>query len=77
MGKSRRKTKIFGWTCSDSEKRDKVIHHKKMRRRVKDQIQKGEFEEPFPVDNEVSDVYTWDKDGRQFWKDATDRDMGK
>ena len=77
MGKSRKHTKIFGNTCSDSEKRDKTIHHRRMRRKIKDQIQKGEFDEPFPVDEEVSDVYNWDKDGKSWFGEAEEKDLRK
>lgn len=77
MGKSYRKTKKFGWSTAASEKEDKVFHHRKMRKKIKDQIQKEDFDSPFPVDNEVSDPWTWNKDGKQYWPDATKRDMGK
>jgi hypothetical protein len=77
MGKSYRRTKIFGHTKSDSEKQDKTFHHRRMRKRIKDQIHKGEFDKPFPMEREVSNVWTWDKDGKHYWKGATDRDMGK
>ena len=77
MGKSFKKTKKFGWTCSSSEKRDKIYHHHKMRRRIKNQIRKEDFDSPFPIDNEVSNPDTWDKDGKQYWGQATKKDMGK
>ena len=76
MGKSYRKTKIFGWTAASSEKKDKVFHHRKMRRRVHEQIQKEDYD-LFPVDNEISNVWTWDKDGKQYWPAATKKDMSK
>ena len=77
MGKSYRKHKIFGCAATSSEKKDKILHHRKMRRKVKDQIQKEDFDTPFPVDNEVSNVWTWNKDGKQYWGEATEIDMGK
>jgi len=77
MSRSKRKHKIFGITTAASEKKDKVFHHRKMRKKIKSQIQKGDFESPFPIDNEVSNPWTWDKDGKQYWPDATDKDLGK
>jgi hypothetical protein len=77
MGKSYRTNKIFGWSKATSEKKDKTFHHRKMRRRINMQLHKEEFDTPFPTDEEVSDVWTWNKDGKQYWPGATKRDMQK
>ena len=77
MGKSYRKSKHFGFTAARSEKKDKVFHHRKMRRRVQQQLHSEDFDAPFPVDNEVSNVWNFAKDGKQYWPDAGKRDLGK
>lgn len=77
MGKSYRKSKICGWTTAKSEKQDKRFHNRKMRKRVHDQLSKEDFDTPFPVDDEVSDVWNFAKDGKQYWKSASKRDLGK
>ncbi len=77
MSRSYRKHKIMGNTCARSEKKDKRFHNRRMRRKVHDQIGRGEFERPFPVDNEVTDPWTMDKDGKQYFADATKKDMSK
>ena len=80
MSRSRRKKPIFGNTTSDSEKRDKVIYHRRYRRRVenaiRESLQSGD-EATFPHPDEVGDTWTWNKDGKTYWKDAKKEDLRK
>ncbi len=80
MSRSRRKKPIFGNTSSDSEKQDKVIYHRRFRRRVADAIresvQSGD-EATFPVADEVGNQWRWDKDGKTYWGDAPESEMRK
>lgn len=61
MSRSRRKTPITGMTCADSEKRDKRIANRSLRRLIKQHIE----DEIMPIIREVSDVWTHDKDGKR------------
>jgi len=80
MSRSRRHSKIFGNTCSESEKRDKVIYHRRLRRRVADAIRKSVQsgdEATFPLPDEVGNQYLWAKDGKTYWRDAEEKDLRK
>ncbi len=69
MSRSYRKTPITGITTAASEKRDKQLANRRLRRRVK-QALRGEPEaQVLPLKREVSDVWTMDKDGKR-WFDA-------
>ena len=76
MSRSYRKNKIFPIACGTSEKQDKRFHNRKMRRRVRIQMVKGDFD-IFPVAEEISNVWSWAKDGKHWWNDATKKDMRK
>jgi len=69
MSRSRKKTPILSFTKSKSEKFDKMIANRKMRRCPIDQ-------EP-PKKNEYSDVYWFMKDGKRFIKNPEDKWMRK
>ena len=60
-----------------AKRRTRFFIIERCEKKIKSQIQKGDFESPFPIDNEVSNPWTWDKDGKQYWPDATDKDLGK
>jgi hypothetical protein len=75
MARSRRRTPIFGITTSDSEKRDKRLANRRLRRKVRLSIARGD--EALPVLREVSDVWGFDKDGKRFWAEAGERDLRK
>jgi hypothetical protein len=77
MGKSRRKTKIFGMTLAKSEKEDKRHCNRALRRKVKSQLSTGDYETPMPLPNEVVNIWSMDKDGKQYWPDAEEKDMRK
>lgn len=55
-------------TCIDSEKQDKRFANRKFRRYVKQVI----FEEVLPLLREVSNIWTFGKDGKQYVKDDED-----
>lgn len=69
MSRSRRKTPVAGWTTARSEKFDKKIIHRKMRRKV-DKILKTIVDPEdiavadFPITDEIKDVWSMQKDGK-------------
>lgn len=66
MSRSRRKTPIRGITTAQSEKQDKRIANRRLRRRVRSAL-RVEPEAPLPVLREVSNAWSMDKDGRWFF----------
>lgn len=65
MGKSRKKNPAGGISCCDSEKEDKQKANRKLRRAVKQAIQKDS--EVIPVLEEVSDPWVMGKDGKTWY----------
>jgi len=65
MSKSIKKTPILPWTNSSSEKKDKRIANRKLRRINKVKILKGKEEK---VLREVSDPWLMSKDGKSWTK---------
>ena len=76
MSRSRRKTSACGMTCSESEKKDKRIANRTLRRKTKQQLDENDsnLNEVIFVDRlrEVSDVWMMNKDGKQFFDSSTD-----
>lgn len=68
MARSFQKTKIFGITTATSEKEDKRLANRSLRRAVK-QVIKDEFE-VLPELREVSNVWSMAKDGKMYWGNA-------
>jgi len=66
MSRSYRKSPFIGITCCDSEKDDKRIANRKLRKAVKKSILVGC--EP-PLMREISEVWMFGKDGRQMVSD--------
>ena len=72
MSNSRKKTCVTGNTCSASEKQDKILAHRRMRRLARGRLHKhtvaklGDDEpEDLPCTlRDVSDVWLFDKDGK-------------
>ncbi len=58
MSRSRRKTKISGWTTATSEKEDKQLANRRLRRIVKEKLKSGE--DVLPKLREVSDVWSFE-----------------
>lgn len=65
MTRSRRKNPIRAWTCADSEKQDKQMASRKLRRIVRQLLHVGE--RLLPKKREVSNPYRWAKDGKQIF----------
>lgn len=65
MSRSYRKTPVSGITCADSEKQDKRIANRRYRRRAQQAVHHEK--EIFPLVREVSNVWTFDKDGKVWW----------
>jgi hypothetical protein len=75
MSRSYRKTPIFGNTSSDSEKEDKRKANRKLRHKVKQEINRGE--EVLSDLKEVAPAWGFSKDGKHYWADAEQEDMRK
>ncbi len=75
MSRSRRKTKISGWTTATSEKEDKQLANRRLRRIVKEKLKLGEA--ILPKLREVSDVWCFEKDGKAYHSDMEDKDLRK
>jgi len=68
MGKSYRKTTIIGHG-GRSEKDDKRLANRALRHRIKNLVKKYPHEEIFPVMREISDVWSFNKDGKGWFGD--------
>ena len=69
MSRSHRHNPIRGWTCADSEKRDKRLANRRHRRRNRVLVALGE--EPL-LDREAYDIdCLGDKDGKQYFDPVT------
>lgn len=75
MSRSRRKTPIVGITTAMSEKFDKGKANRKLRSRVHVALDRGD--EVLPELREVSDVWTFAKDGKQSLNDPDPKLMRK
>lgn len=69
MSRSYRKTPIAGISTAVSEKRDKQLVNRRLRRGVKQELRGEPEAQVLPLKREVSDVWTMDKDGKR-WFDA-------
>lgn len=79
MSRSRRKNPIVGHTTAESEKTDKRLANRRYRRRAR-QVLGGS--DPagdviMPHVNEVSNVWQFDKDGKQYLDSPEPKDMRK
>ena len=68
MSRSYRKTPIFGWTNAKSDKYDKTKANRRIRRVPQNEI---------PIINLLSNPATFQKDGKQYWPEATKKDLAK
>lgn len=73
MSRSRRKTPITGIIAAQSEKSDKRIANRKLRRVTKEILRRGSLEDDqiLPEIREVSNVWSFAKDGKR-WHDPDD-----
>ncbi len=75
MSRSRKKTKIHGITIASSEKENKRGANRKFRRLTR---QKIKSDDPvLPEMREVSNVWDFDKDGKRYNPNMTDKDLRK
>lgn len=75
MSRSKRKTPIIGITTAETEKENKLEANRKLRRLNRMKIHKGDFE--FFHLREISDVWCFDKDGKQYLKNPDRKDLMK
>ncbi len=71
MGKSYRRTPIFGHTTSISEKSDKKRWHRAFRRASKQSPEALHY----PDVRANSNPWSMAKDGKRYFRGATDKDM--
>lgn len=72
MSHSRRHTPITGITTAASEKADKIIYHRRWRHSERARLiaaldRDGGLDHLTTLPNEVSDVWSWEKDGKAYW----------
>jgi hypothetical protein len=77
MTRSRKKTPMFGISTSVSEKADKVAAHKRERRKVRTRLRVEPDAAVLPHRLEVSNVWSYAKDGKRYRKTASKKDMRK
>jgi len=75
MARSYRHTPIFGITTSQSEEQDKRLANRRLRRLVRPALSRGD--ELLPLLRDVSNVWSFDKDGRRYDPRATRKQMRK
>jgi hypothetical protein len=75
MSRSRKKAPIRGITTATTEKNNKREANRKFRRKIKMQLKRGDTH--FPLLREVSNIWSFDKDGKYFLKKATKKDLRK
>lgn len=75
MSRSRKKTSITGITTARSEKQDKRLANRKLRRKTKQALRYRDLDEwVLPVLREVSNVWGMAKDGKFWFGDYLRRD---
>lgn len=79
MSQSRKKTPVSGNTTATSEKQDKRLANRRLRRNSNQVLKASglESEPVLPVMREVSNVWSFDKDGRHWMRNPTPKDMRK
>ena len=75
MSRSKRKTPITGITTATSEKQDKRIANRQLRRCVKQLLDVDPETEVLPLEREVSNVWSMDKDGKIRFDPACHPDL--
>lgn len=74
MSRSKKKTKIQGITTAKSEKENKQKANRKFRRKIKQKISP---EEELPQVREISNIWDFDKDGKKYKPDMTEKELRK
>ena len=75
MSRSKKKTPKKGITGAESEKENKRQANRKYRRVTKIQVKKGKDE--LPLTKELSNVWAFDKDGKQYLEKPARKDLRK
>ncbi|WP_101774948.1 hypothetical protein [Pasteurella oralis] len=75
MSRSYKKTKIFGFTSSDSDREGKKLNHRKFRQATRLSLINNK--EPPCTLNALYTESQFPKDGKHYWASATKRDMVK
>ena len=75
MSRSRKKTPKTGITTAGTEKKNKREANRKFRRVTKIQVKKGDSQ--FTDIKEISNVWSFDKDGKRFLKKPAKKDFRK
>ena len=75
MSRSVKKTPRKGFSSSTSEKEDKRLANRKIRRVTRVEVHKG-VDEISKV-KELSNVWSFDKDGKRYLKNPSRKDMRK
>jgi len=73
MARSFKKTPIFSSTCAETEKQEKRKANRALRRKVNVELDKVKDVETaeeiiLPEMREVSDTWTFAKDGKRYWE---------
>ncbi|QPH41701.1 hypothetical protein [Pedobacter endophyticus] len=75
MSRSLRKTKIFGYSYAETEKQDKRRWNRRFRKVCRKLIK---LDKDAPIKHHgVTNRWDGAKDGKQYWKGATRKDMRK
>jgi hypothetical protein len=77
MSRSVKKNPICGTTTVRSEKVDKIAAHRRERHAVRDRLRVEPLTEVLPARREMSDVWTYSKDGKVFLANARLQDLRK
>lgn len=73
MSRSHRHTPKGGW-CGGSEKSDKRIGNRRLRKKSKQMIHEGKYDdEVFPIMDEVMNKWAMTKDGKTWFGDLKDK----
>jgi len=75
MSRSKKKTKIHENTTKQSEKENKQDANRKLRRTVKQKIHSGAT--ILPKIREVSNIWTFNKDGKRYNHKMTEKELRK
>ncbi len=75
MSRSKNKTKIQGITTATSEKENKQDANRKFRRIIKQKVKSAKTE--LPEIREISNVWSFGKDGKRYNAEMTEKELRK
>jgi hypothetical protein len=76
MSRSKKKTPKVGFSTSETEKENKRKANRKFRRITKNRLTENDIQLPKKT-KEISDVWSFDKGGKQFLKKPSKNDLRK